>query len=477
MPTLTFDGIGAYYFQSYSTDGGDYDFGTQPVTLSVTLSDDHLAVINGGAIETLAGSISDITATYPNFGSIVLSFDDFSYEFTDDGYWPTRTQWSVERIYHPGGVTDTLVLDWREDTEFSIDSDDYTFWFPLAGPDIALLTYGEIFGDPPLLDSEAVEDGPLADAEGFSFFTAAEGGYPGPEVIPGVALTADPEGSYLNGGAGRDTLTGGDGDDLIPGRGGSDRLYGNGGNDALAGGDTIEGGDGDDTIGGGTGNDVIRGGLGNDLIGGGQGDDMIWAGVYNDLSSDTVSAGLGDDYVWAGEGDDLLSGSFGDDTIYAGDGNNIVGGGQGHDRIEGSGGNDQFFAGSGADTLHGLSGDDLLFGGDGSDRLAGGFGADTLRGGRGDDQLFGNWFGPGVGPADGEVDIFQFNANINNGSDTIGGFDAGLDIIEIRGLTSVAQIDVTSAAGSELTFGFGPSQIRMLGLTTEDFETLIFEFV
>ena len=94
-----------------------------------------------------------------------------------------------------------------------------------------------------------------------------------------------------------------------------------------------------------------------------------------------------------------------------------------------SGGNsttpcDQLIAGSGGDTLYGLNGNDLLIGGAGNDVLYGGAGNDTLIGGAGNDFLSG-----GSGN-----NLFVYFAHLGNGngSDTVTGFQNGIDTLVIN---------------------------------------------
>ena len=94
-----------------------------------------------------------------------------------------------------------------------------------------------------------------------------------------------------------------------------------------------------------------------------------------------------------------------------------------------SGGNsttpcDQLIAGSGGDTLYGLNGNDLLIGGAGNDVLYGGAGNDTLIGGAGNDFLSG-----GNGN-----NLFVYFAHLGNGngSDTVTGFQNGIDTLVIN---------------------------------------------
>ena len=94
-----------------------------------------------------------------------------------------------------------------------------------------------------------------------------------------------------------------------------------------------------------------------------------------------------------------------------------------------SGGNsttpcDQLIAGSGGDTLYGLNGNDLLIGGTGKDVLYGGAGNDTLIGGADNDFLSG-----GSGN-----NLFVYFAHLGNGngSDTVTGFQNGIDTLVIN---------------------------------------------
>ncbi len=75
--------------------------------------------------------------------------------------------------------------------------------------------------------------------------------------------------SFVEGGAGNDTLNGGSGTEYLYGGAGNDKLYGNRGNDKLY------GGAGNDTIRGGAGNDTIEGGPGRDNVAGGPGKDKV----------------------------------------------------------------------------------------------------------------------------------------------------------------------------------------------------------
>ncbi|QDU18781.1 tandem-95 repeat protein [Urbifossiella limnaea] len=84
--------------------------------------------------------------------------------------------------------------------------------------------------------------------------------------------------------------------------------------DAGAGNDTVTGGSGADQIYLGDGNDTADGGGGNDLVAGGTGEDLI-------------QGGAGDDDLYGGDGDDFVIGGPGVDDLYGGLGNDILVGG------------------------------------------------------------------------------------------------------------------------------------------------------
>ena len=127
----------------------------------------------------------------------------------------------------------------------------------------------------------------------------------------------------------------------------------------------------------GAGNDTLLGGSGNDSLFGESGNDSINAGAGDDL----VDAGVGNDYVFAGTGNDTVYGSLGDDTISGWTGDNLLDGGEGNDTISAEGGND---------TLNGNEGNDLIFGGAGDDSIRGGDGNDIINAGDGVDTVFGD---------------------------------------------------------------------------------------
>lgn len=241
------------------------------------------------------------------------------------------------------------------------------------------------------------------------------------------------------GGSGNDTLAGGDGNDSLFGEAGNDALAGGGGDDALDGGagdDSLDGGGGDDSLvgdsgldklsggagadklAGGSGNDTLEGGVGNDQLDGGTGHDVLDGGAGNDI----LVGGEGTDRLSGGAGDDKLSGDVGNDTLDGGSGNDLLVGGEGADKLSGGAGDDRLSGDLGNDTLDGGAGSDTLEGGASNDWLVGGSGDDVLAGGQGSDVMTG-----GLGS-----DTFVFRAlEAGSGVDTIKGFEAGLDRIDV----------------------------------------------
>lgn len=269
-------------------------------------------------------------------------------------------------------------------------------------------------------------------------------GTPGANTLP--AVPASP--LALRGYHGADTLIGGAGADWLDGGEGNDSMTGAGGNDTYIVDSALDGvleaaGGGidtvlsyiDHTLGAeleklilvgtaginGTGNALdnvitgngaanqLRGGDGHDQLGGGAGNDTLMGQNGND----TVDGGDGDDYMEGNNGNDSLDGGLGADTLNGNDGN---------DRLLGKGGNDSLVGGDGNDTLDGAGGNDALRAGAGDDSLLGGAGNDTLVGGLGRDTIDG-----GAGK-----DLFVFDALPSAGNaDTIVGFNAPDDTIQI----------------------------------------------
>ncbi|MCV2448902.1 calcium-binding protein [Paracoccus sp. DMF] len=257
---------------------------------------------------------------------------------------------------------------------------------------------------------------------------------------------------------------------------------------AGAGDDDINGSGFDDVIDGGSGNDTIRAGAGNDFVNSSTGDDLIYGGAgdenirwgigdahWHDPGNDTIYGGEGRDLinVWVKDGDFDGTGNVagGHVTITAtrqwGDfqGTAEVGNGSGVSilRFQGF---EQGWTHEGDDTIDGSAarvwgdvgihwntrwGDDLITGTAGNDTLEGGDGSDTIEGGEGDDLISANGdFFRLDAPGDGDADTIIFAAG--DGHDTVIGFDAGLDTVQIAGGEFQA---VSTADGTLLTLNSG----------------------
>lgn len=276
--------------------------------------------------------------------------------------------------------------------------------------------------------------------------------------------------------------------------------------------------EGDDTVFAGAGDDTIGGGEGNDVLHGGDGSDVIFSAAGDDFAD----GGTGPDQVFGGDDEDTLLGGSGDDTVFGSAGNDVIHDGVGSDVLVGRGGNDKFvLANDGTrDKVHGENQgkelgpgeepgrdlvsyeewdravsvdleiahdpekgqlgdiffgiDDLLLtaqsdfgggdakgnqliGGAGDDTLHGRAGDDTLEGGSGDDVLMG-----GIGDdlligGSGQSDTYVFEAGWGN--DTIRGFNAEIDVIDINatGLKPEDLILTRVNGGTRLTDGDGNS--------------------
>lgn len=89
----------------------------------------------------------------------------------------------------------------------------------------------------------------------------------------------------------------------------------------------LDGGAGNDTVTGGAGNDTLKGGSGNDVISDAKGRNVLSGGVGND----TVTGGVGNDSLSGDEGNDTLSGGDGGDTLNGAEGTDHLTGGAGAD--------------------------------------------------------------------------------------------------------------------------------------------------
>jgi Ca2+-binding RTX toxin-like protein len=115
--------------------------------------------------------------------------------------------------------------------------------------------------------------------------------------------------------------------------------------------------------------------------------------------------------------------------ILGGEGDDSVIGGQEDDRIDGASGSDDLDGGGGNDKIDGGLGDDALLGGGGNDELAGRDGKDALDGGAGAD----------------EFDYDAAAESTGTGHDTITGFDASADRIDVT--IAVAGVDAAITQG------------------------------
>lgn len=296
----------------------------------------------------------------------------------------------------------------------------------------------------------------------------------------------------LAGGTANDTMHGRTGNDHMDGGGGSDHMFGDAGNDQLdgaSGNDVLRGDAGNDTLRGRDGNDVLTGGLGTDDLDGGAGNDtytvlagdtavdnyhdsgdqdqsLDWvddllgslppdgqslnleAGNVADLDRINTAAvrvlHLGSEFSRDSSGIEVITGAAAGTRIVGGTEaldwdfshislrnisgltgtaqDDVITGSSANDRISGLDGNDQLSGSAGNDTLAGGAGNDMLTGGTGNDSLSGSSGDDILSGGAGRDTLNG-----GAG-----ADTFIFNASLASvRADTITGFVAGDDTIEL----------------------------------------------
>lgn len=268
----------------------------------------------------------------------------------------------------------------------------------------------------------------------------------------------------LQGRGGNDDLRGGSSRDLIKGGNGSDILFGQLGRD------TIDGGPGSDLIFGdfdepGIGNnDVLFGRKGDDTVIGGGGNDEI----SGDLGRDWLAGGFGQDTVLGGKGADVM---FGDDDTFLPEYGPLVGreGGPSALRVLPGGELPNVVSrpGDGADVMDGGEGNDLMYGQGGNDEMSGGLGDDTIVGGPGDDVL----------RLGGGRNVVVFDRG--DGRDTVYGFGAGPNVIDLRELDRAViedAADVIARAravegGVVLDLG-GGDQIHLVGVTltslTED---------
>lgn len=145
-------------------------------------------------------------------------------------------------------------------------------------------------------------------------------------IVDGPSIT------YVDAGAGDDTVVGSEQADVIVGGTGDDTIDGLGGNDWL------HGGEGEDTIDGGAGDDLVVGGFDDDTLNGGDDSDQVYGSYGNDI----MYGDAGQDFLYGGAGDDVIYGQQGEsDYLYGGDGDDILVA-QDFNYLDGGAGNDTF---------------------------------------------------------------------------------------------------------------------------------------
>ena len=144
-------------------------------------------------------------------------------------------------------------------------------------------------------------------------------------------------------------IVGNDNDNNLDGQGGDDQLFGDDGND------TLTGGLGNDILDGEAGDDVVNGGGGNDTYFVDSSDDEVQEGANSGIDTVSTSVNLtlganienavleaGGLTVTGNELNNVITGSLGADTINGGKGNDAIEGGLGIDALNGGAGNDLF---------------------------------------------------------------------------------------------------------------------------------------
>ncbi|MEM7730808.1 MAG: calcium-binding protein [Pseudomonadota bacterium] len=319
-------------------------------------------------------------------------------------------------------VTGALVVDVAGDTTGTANTaDDITISLPAGLDGTFAITASATDG---VIAFTSTTTGGAGGGTGTGTGGAGGGGtgQTGP-CLPGLVLEGTVASEALVGTADSDTLRGLEGNDTLSGEACRDMIFAGAGDDVAFGGaedDVMTGDEGADTLFAGEGDDEAFGGADADVVGGGDG-------------ADVVGGGSGADIVYGGSGDDTLYGAQGADTVYGGtqadkifthgDGD-VIGDGGGDDEIGAGRGDDEIQAGNGADTIYAAAGDDTIFAGSGSD---------SVFGGSGDDLVF-------LGAGDSAQDVYSSTAD--NGSDTIFGFEDGMDRLNLAasGLTSFDRI-------------------------------------
>lgn len=256
-------------------------------------------------------------------------------------------------------------------------------------------------------------------------------------------------------------------------------IFGRGGHDRIVGSafdDVIDGGAGRDTIRAGDGHDFIHSSAGDDLVFGGAGNDNIRWGSGNSAhnpGNDTIYGGAGYDLinVWIKDGDvwpsneavgipgvTVIIDAVRSDNSFDGRAHTDIGGSAtlrfygfelgwthwGNDRITAA---NATVRGDGTGVnFNGRWGHDHLVGSRGDDTLVGDDGKDTVIGGAGDDEI---WIGQ-ERRGDGDRDVLVFNRG--DGHDTVFGFEAGRDVLDLGGRSHTAR---ETAGGTVLSVSGG----------------------
>ena len=193
-----------------------------------------------------------------------------------------------------------------------------------------------------------------------------------------------------------------------------------------------------------------------------QDNDSTVIGTFQD---DTLLGGNGNDSLDGKSGDDLLDGGAGNDTLVGGDNSDTLHGGDGDDVLEGGTNGDLLDGGAGNDNLSGGENSDTLLGGEGNDSLFGGNSNDTLEGGLGNDILSG----------EGGIDTYVLNPG--EGTDTVFGFEDGIDRFKLGGSLTFTDLAIAGSGGVTITangevlaqvFGVSASQLTAADFIVEN---------
>lgn len=171
---------------------------------------------------------------------------------------------------------------------------------------------------------------------------------------------------------------------------------------------------------------------------------MLAGNDFMELSGGAGGAAT-NDYVFGAGGSDAIFGNRGNDSLFGDNGGDLLNGADGTDQLAGGNGNDVLDCGNGNDKADG---------GRNADQIYGGAGADDLRGGLGNDSLFG-----GVG-----ADEYIFRKN--HGSDTISGWQDGIDKIRIEAPGGASLGFVKTQVGADCIISSGSLNIEITILNT-----------